>query len=327
MCYIFTDLTGAGEALSRRKSFKKTLRESFRRLRKGRSTRNNPGATQTPIAEARPIERQIEARPVDDGMNSLVRCLTFAQTFITNSKFKENLMKKMFLCTNQNFPFTVHSTTATLWSATNASCVSVFVLNIPPKSVNDVPAEQRKMITAQLAKSIQLKHRAPVVSISIFDNAGVPLELSGPGTAPHRVLIASEEQFKVFSLPALKPITKYKLTAHEGARVRKMAFATFSCVLPPSLMHSHSPTKTPIKADAHDQVISENVQNTSIDANVAMHTEVGLLCLTNLGDCLVLSIPELKRQINAAAVRREDIRLVNRKQFLLDQEKDYQISN
>lgn len=81
-----SDLTGAGEALSRRKSFKKTLRESFRRLRKGRSTRNNPSAP-TPITEARPIERQIEARPADDGMNSLVRCLTFAQTFITNSKF------------------------------------------------------------------------------------------------------------------------------------------------------------------------------------------------------------------------------------------------
>ncbi|XP_031632290.1 protein lethal(2) giant larvae [Contarinia nasturtii] len=282
------DLTGAGEALSRRKSFKKTLRESFRRLRKGRSTRNNPGATQTPIAETRPIERQIEARPVDDAMNSLVRCLTFSQTFIAN----------------------IHTTTPTLWSATNSSCVSVFVLNIPPKSVNDIPSEQRKMITAQLAKSIQLKHRAPVVNISIFDNSGVPLELShGPGTAPHRVLIASEEQFKVFSLPQLKPVTKYKLTAHEGARVRKMAFATFSCIVPPNLIHSHSPTKTPSKGDSTNDhnIISDNTHNTSIDANVAMHTEVGLLCLTNLGDCLVLSIPELKRQINAAAVRREDI--------------------
>lgn len=169
------------------------------------------------------------------------------------------------------------------------------------------------MITAQLAKSIQLKHRAPVVGISIFDHAGVPLELSGPGTAPHRVLIASEEQFKVFSLPQLKPVTKYKLTAHEGARVRKMAFASFSCVVPPSLIHSNSPTKTPIKPDANhtnanDQVISDGIHNTSIDSTVPTHTEVGLLCLTNLGDCLVLSIPELKRQINAAAVRREDIR-------------------
>lgn len=88
---MFLDLTGAGEALSRRKSFKKTLRESFRRLRKGRSTRNNPGA-QTPITEARPIERQIEARPVDDAMNSLVRCLTFAQTFITNSMSFKSLV-------------------------------------------------------------------------------------------------------------------------------------------------------------------------------------------------------------------------------------------
>lgn len=173
-----------------------------------------------------------------------------------------------------------------------------------------MPAEQRKMITAQLAKSIQLKHRAPVVGISIFDNAGVPLELSGPGTAPHRVLIASEEQFKVFSLPQLKPVTKYKLTAHEGARVRKMAFATFSCIVPPSLLNSNSPTKASIKSsDSHgDQVISDNLQNNSNDSTVTMHTEVGLLCLTNLGDCLVLSIPELRRQINAAAVRREDIR-------------------
>lgn len=209
------------------------------------------------------------------------------------------------------FQFTVHTTTPTLWSATNSSYVSVFVLNIPPKSVNDVPSEQRKMITAQMAKSIQLKHRAPVIGISIFDHAGVPLELLGPGTAPHRVLIATEEQFKVYALPQLKPVTKYKLTAHEGARVRKLAFATFSCIIPPSLLHSSSPTKTPPKAveTSNDQANNESIPINSSDPNgMHMHTEVGLLCLTNLGDCLVLSIPELKRQINAAAVRREDIR-------------------
>lgn len=42
ICLRIADLTGAGEQLSRRKSFKKSLRESFRKLRKGRSTRNNP---------------------------------------------------------------------------------------------------------------------------------------------------------------------------------------------------------------------------------------------------------------------------------------------
>ena len=46
-------------------------------------------------------------------------------------------------------------------------------------------------------------------------------------TQPHRVVIASEEQFKMFMLPTLKPCGKYKLTAHEGSRVRKVGFITF----------------------------------------------------------------------------------------------------
>lgn len=183
----------------------------------------------------------------------------------------------------------------------------MFLLHIPPKSVNE-SSEQRKMITAQLAKSIQIKHGAPVVGISIIDNAGVPLELNGPGTAPHRVLIATEEQFKVHSLPDCKPLRKYKLTAFQGDKVRKMAFATFSCVVPQSLLHSNSPTKTPSKPDAaHDHAVDRGL-NVSNDATVPMHTEVGLLCLTNMGDCIVLSIPDLKQQMTAAAVRKEDIR-------------------
>lgn len=44
------------------------------------------------------------------------------------------------------------------------------------------------------------------------------------------------------------------------------------------------------------------------EPNQQPHTEVDLLCLTNLGDCLILSIPDLKRQLNAAAIKREDIK-------------------
>lgn len=99
---VFLDLTGAGDTpISRRKSFKKSLRESFRRLRKGRSTRrqnttnspqgNTPPARKAPAAteevsplDAKPVERQIEARPVDDAMGSIVRCLYFARTFLVS---------------------------------------------------------------------------------------------------------------------------------------------------------------------------------------------------------------------------------------------------
>lgn len=279
------DLTGAGEQLSRRKSFKKTLRESFRRLRRGRSTRNAPGQPAPTTIETRPVERQIEARPADDGMGSMVRCLTFAQTYITN----------------------VHTTIPTLWSATNSSCVSIFVLTVTPNSA-DIPADQRKPVTGQLAKEIQLKHRAPVVGIGIFDAHGIPLQFSGAGASPHKVIIASEEQFKVFSLPQLKPVTKYKLTANEGARVRRMQFAQFSC---PALPDVPSPSKSN-RSDAN-AVTAGTESATAADhvdsgEPVPMHTEIGLLCLTNLGDCLLLSVPELKRQLNVAAIRREDIK-------------------
>lgn len=61
----------------------------------------------------------------------------------------------------------MHSTIPTLWSGTNSSCVSVFVLSIPARTNQ---GDQKQMITGQLAKEIQMKHRAPIVGISIFDH-------------------------------------------------------------------------------------------------------------------------------------------------------------
>ncbi|XP_034940539.1 lethal(2) giant larvae protein homolog 1 isoform X2 [Chelonus insularis] len=275
------DLSGSGDTpISRRKSFKKSLRESFRRLRKGRSqrrpnantspTRNtitaekkkeissvaaSPSADMSPV-DIKPVERQVEARPVDDALGSMVRSLYFARSFIIS----------------------MQNTTPTLWAGTNNGTVYVFTLAIPAGV-----RRNEEDVNCTLGKEIQLKHRAPVIAITILDGSNVPLPepfeaekgvTTGPDmTAPHRVVIASEEQFKIFNLPSLKPFCKYKLTAHEGSRVRKTGFAKFTCPIEPS----------------------------------GTHEETCLLCLTNLGDCLVLGIPELRRQLNAAAIKREDI--------------------
>lgn len=93
-----------GEALiSRRKSFKKSLRESFRRLRKGRSQKGkrNVGSNQNKAQEigkskydeleTKPVERQIEARTEADMMSSMVRYLYFCSSAIVNSKFSNAL--------------------------------------------------------------------------------------------------------------------------------------------------------------------------------------------------------------------------------------------
>lgn len=206
--------------------------------------------------ELKPVERQVEARPVDDALGSMVRCLYFARSYIIS----------------------MQNTTPTLWAGTNNGTVYVFTLAIPAGV-----RRTEEDVNCTLGKEIQLKHRAPVIAITILDGSNVPLPepfeaekgvSPGPDMAsPHRVLIASEEQFKIFNLPSLKPNCKYKLTAHEGSRVRKTGFAKFTC---------------------------------PIDST-GVHVETCLLCLTNLGDCLILSIPELRRQLNAAAIKREDI--------------------
>lgn len=111
---------------------------------------------------------------------------------------------------------------------------------------------------------------------------------------------------------------------HAISRVRRIAFATFMCTLPthpsqasPSKSASRSPAPAAAVAAAESatasgspsaEALNASTAETATAPEVAKHYEISLLCLTNLGDCLVLSIPELKRQLNAAALRREDIK-------------------
>lgn len=86
-----------------------------------------------------------------------------------------------------------------------------------------------------------------------------------------QVLISSEEQFKTFLLPTLKPCGKYKLTAHEGSRIRRLGFNTFVSV--------------------SDGDYSENC----------------FICLTNQGDLAIHSLPDLRRQVLSDCMKKEDV--------------------
>ena len=110
--------------------------------------------------------------------------------------------------------------------------------------------------------------------------------------APHKVLISSEEQLKMFYLPTLKPAGKFKVTANEGARIRKVGFTTFF--------------------SKSDPGYSENC----------------LTCLTNQGDLLIHSLPELRRQqLQEQCMKKEDMigistfvftpKVISRKKFFL----------
>ena len=126
----------------------------------------------------------------------------------------------MFIC------IALHHT-PTLWAGTNSGSIFVYSVTIPE-------AEKREEvpISIEIGKEIKLRHHAPVVSIYILDKHGVPLpsandvasgrEKAADMSGQHCLLICSEEQFKIFALPTLRPKNKEKLTAIDGSRVRKI---------------------------------------------------------------------------------------------------------
>uniref|UniRef100_A0A670JSU9 LLGL scribble cell polarity complex component 2 n=1 Tax=Podarcis muralis TaxID=64176 RepID=A0A670JSU9_PODMU len=258
--------------LSRVKSLKKSLRQSFRRIRKSRVSgkkRVNTSSPSSKVQEANaqlaeqpgphevemtPVQRRIEPRSADDSLSGVVRCLYFADTFLRDAAH--------------------HG--PTMWAGTNSGSVFAYALEVPSQE-----KFSERSVEAVLGKEIQLMHRAPVVSIAVLDGRGNPLpepyEVSRDlAKAPdlqgsHSVLIASEEQFKVFTLPKVSAKTKFKLTAHEGCRVRKVGLVNF------------------VSAACED------------------YAENCLACLTNLGDIHVFTVPGLRPQVHYDCIRKEDI--------------------
>ncbi|CAL8285360.1 unnamed protein product [Boreogadus saida] len=273
--------------LSRVKSLKKSLRQSFRRIRKSRvSGKKRPIPTTMPTSKVQeanaalaeqedvaPVQRRIEPRSADDSLSGVVRCLCFADTFLRDG--------------------THHG--PTLWAGTNSGSVYAYALEVP--GVGSGPGRGGEpgsgsggggggggagsSVEALLGKEIQLMHRAPVVWICVLDGRGRPLpdpyEASRDlAAAPdmstaHSVLIASEEQLKVFSLPKVSAKTKFKLTAHEGCRVRRVALVALS---------------------------------SAVQEDYSEHT---LVCLTNLGDMHLFNVPALRPQVRYDCIRKEDI--------------------
>ncbi|OTF84074.1 hypothetical protein BLA29_010025 [Euroglyphus maynei] len=106
---------------------------------------------------------------------------------------------------------------------------------------------------------------------------------------PNRILICSEEQFKTFSLPNFKTINKFKLTAHEGARVRKIDIGKFY----------------------HKQ-------------NINLF-EYSLMFLTNLGDVNIFSSwHDFKRKYQHYFLKKEDIHGISSEGFYLKSSSEYQ---
>uniref|UniRef100_A0A4W4EIE0 LLGL scribble cell polarity complex component 2 n=1 Tax=Electrophorus electricus TaxID=8005 RepID=A0A4W4EIE0_ELEEL len=246
--------------LSRVKSIKKSLRQSFRRIRRSRVSMHKHHPNNAAKAEAlhemelAPVQRKIEARSADDSFTGLVRTLYFADTFLNDS---------------------YHNTPA-LWAGTNGGAIFAYMLRLPP-----VERRMDDQVMAYPVKEIQLMHRAPVVGLVVLDGRGAPLpeplevahdlSRSPEMQGYHQLLVISEEQLKLFTLPKVSSKAKLKLTAVDGSRVRRVGVAWFG------------------------------------SSRVEDYAESGLVVLTNQGDLHVISLPSIKMQVHYPCIRKEDV--------------------
>ncbi|XP_039255699.2 lethal(2) giant larvae protein homolog 1-like isoform X1 [Styela clava] len=283
-CTLETGDNSAMEGhFSRAKSFKMSLRQSIRRLRgsfkgRGGSKRRASGRRrnyrrgdmskklqeanaalvdeeETPSGTWSPAgQRKVEARSSDEGMTGMIRCIYFASTYIRDTV----------------------SLSPTFWAGTNTGSVYVYGLDIP-----DYSKRQELEVTSLLGKEIQLMHRAPVIDVTVVDSHGSPVHLMSHGKASngtaqgaaahHFLVISSEEQFKVFTLPKISARKKLKLTAVDGSLVRKVTHARFDS-----------------------------------DSNPDYH-EYALVCLTNQGEILVMSaVPSFRPQVHYSCIGADD---------------------
>lgn len=253
--------------------------------------------------DSRPIERQVEAKTTEDGIGSVVRCLYFANAPIIN---QGQFQCTLWAGTNAGNVFiylindvvkgdeSKNSSTANE-SSTAANNTSTTSDNVDQSEqqalagastsnatetknneIEETPIEDKTTpnLTCILTKEIQLKHHAPVIFIQIIDSAGHPVEAkpAEEQSEQHvRVLICSEEQFKLFNLPTLKPYCKFKLTAHEGSKSRRIHISKF---------------------------VSKSDPN---------YSESCIVNVTNQGDLGIFSILDLKKQLNSKCTKKEDV--------------------
>uniref|UniRef100_A0A1I8BS85 LLGL domain-containing protein n=1 Tax=Meloidogyne hapla TaxID=6305 RepID=A0A1I8BS85_MELHA len=179
-------ISNKDSALSRFKSVKKSIRQSFRRKKQPAEQLENGGSIPTQQNRHRQ-EREITQRKRNpnalDGEtpNSLIKILNFETCILS--------------------PFNAHPEVY-LFVGTQGGAVLIHLIR------SDVCGNSER---CQLIKEIRLRHHAPIAAIELFQQQ--------PNS---RLLVFSEEQIRSFIMPSLKSFTfKYRLTAIEGSRIKK----------------------------------------------------------------------------------------------------------
>ncbi|WKY14844.1 hypothetical protein Q1695_000397 [Nippostrongylus brasiliensis] len=202
------------DALSRFKSMKKSIRQTFRKKKKtpvvsldntigtvnSESSTREAASTNTAkvfsenededVLVAKPVERLIEERGASslDSPPWMIRCMRFLAIPV---------MGTAGICD-------------VLVVGTNGGKMILYAISEQPRA-EDV---------CKLLKTLALRHAAPIIHVDVIMEPGTKASST-------RLVIFTEEQIRSFYLPSLKPCRyKVKLTSTEGLRIRKAAIVT-----------------------------------------------------------------------------------------------------
>ncbi|GMT07260.1 hypothetical protein PENTCL1PPCAC_29434, partial [Pristionchus entomophagus] len=229
------DLLEAGaldDALSRFKSMKKSIRQSFRRKKKAPRATTGNGTAASAASAAGPStsglngtagtannsnNRTPHSTPVralngvdedeDEEVMRPVERKIEARSERASPEQPSWLIRVLTFTKASMLSNTIPSDC--LWVGSNGGRILCYV--IAPR---EKPEE-----SCRLVRDIRLEHGAPIVNILVQADPFAKFPISGS-----RLLVFTEEQIRAYTLPSLKNSRyKYKITALEGERIRKAA--------------------------------------------------------------------------------------------------------
>ncbi|VDP03987.1 unnamed protein product [Heligmosomoides polygyrus] len=213
--YDMSHVGALDDALSRFKSMKKSIRQTFRRKKK------------TPVAS---LDNTIGTANSESstretsGMNTSKVFSDHEDEEVMITKPVERLIEERGLCPADSpvwFIRCLKFLTVPVLGIAGISDVFVVGTNGGKLIIYSITDQPRAEDVCKLMKTISLRHGAPIIHVDVI------LEPGTKQASSTRLIIFTEEQIRSFYLPSLKPSRyKVKLTSTEGLRIRKASMVT-----------------------------------------------------------------------------------------------------
>ncbi|CAH8575431.1 unnamed protein product [Schistosoma turkestanicum] len=317
---------GEGWARRRTRELKKSLRDSFRRLKRVRSTKSNvqpvvststvnvsrAGIRRTVTQSNRTAPNQTDGTPLDEAERRSGRVPDENVLLISQYNVEREICDRvqdsasvaivscfafgppLFKPSPSNSRPTIHPV-ATLFIGTKAGTVKLYSIFVDKTVSNPCVLPKLQLY---YSRELILQHRAPVLSLRLIDaKSSMPYSLSdwkhymsdvGKSHNLPVLSVVSEEQIRLFNLPNLHLKFKARITAIDGYRIKSASVVGFR-------VHGKINSKESTADSACVDLERSNASGVSVTSHADQNCEYSFVFTNVGGQAIVLSMPQLRR--------------------------------